>query len=408
MARSELRREVLRSFGAGHSEIAELMEYGRSTFTGASSCPWESLPLADDPAVDSWRRYADEAVECGAAATLRRSLIQLRFPIARGMSGTEAYQAATRRGVIDSLAPASGTAFVQPEGIEILVHPTAAGHVPVIVAAAREDFVSLIHALTRRNEPVPIPDSMGACILAGYNNWDRVSTLRGAWQREHPMATSRDWAVAFDGLKRERSLYQDCFIVLSCGPYSATPATDVGMPEDIWRSVSHLIRLEHECAHYFTRRVLGSMRNALIDELIADHVGLIAATGHYRAGWVERFLGVDREDGWRPGGRLEAYRGTPALSDGAFVVLCRLVRAAVSNLAALDECWPDAAYGVMGLARRIVTLSQLSVEELACDDAYTYVRQSWEVVHAGVDPASHFTARDHSNGNSLPAQRGCS
>ena len=43
------------------------------------------------------------------------------------------------------------------------------------MAGAREDFVFLVQSLTQRNEPEPVADSMGACIVAGYNNWDRVA-----------------------------------------------------------------------------------------------------------------------------------------------------------------------------------------------------------------------------------------
>jgi len=91
-----------------------------------------------------------------------------------------------------------------------------------------------------------------------------------------------------DGVLRDRSrkeLYQDRFIILSSGPYSGVAAAEMGVPEDEWRRISLTIRLEHECAHYLTRQILGSMRNSLLDELIADFAGIVAATDRYRADW---------------------------------------------------------------------------------------------------------------------------
>lgn len=60
-----------------------------------------------------------------------------------------------------------------------------------------------------------------------------------------------------------------------------------------WRRLSITIRLEHECTHYFTYRVLGSMRNNLLDELIADYQGIVSAIGKYRADWFLRFMGLE-------------------------------------------------------------------------------------------------------------------
>ena len=88
------------------------------------------------------------------------------------------------------------------------------------------------------------------------------------------------------------------------------PAADLGLAEAEWREMSLVIRREHECAHYFTRRLFGSMRNNLLDELIADYAGLVAATGRFRADWFLRFIGLEEFPRYRPGGRLDLYRGS--------------------------------------------------------------------------------------------------
>ena len=162
-----------------------------------------------------------------------------------------------------------------------------------------------------------------------------------------------------------KELYQDRFILLSTGPYSGVSGTDLGMSDASWNYLSLRIRLEHECAHYFTRRVFGSMSNSLLDELIADYVGLAAVTGSFRAEWFLRFMGVDRDGRMRPDGRLHIYRGTPPLSTDAFAVLQRLVRSAAYGLEALHPLANRSNAASDGLADAILTLARETVESMA-------------------------------------------
>jgi anti-sigma regulatory factor (Ser/Thr protein kinase) len=74
------------------------------------------------------------------------------------------------------------------------------------------------------------------------------------------------------------------------------------------------------------------MRNNSLDELMADFACLVAAFGEYRPELARRFLGVEQGGGYRTGGRLQNYRGTPPLSEAGFAVLVRLVDAAIDRL----------------------------------------------------------------------------
>jgi hypothetical protein len=299
----------------------------------------------------------------GAWAALRDVLVQLRFPVAEGISADPAYAAATRAG-----APApegGGVELEAPGALRLFLHPTAAGRIPVLLAGTMDDFRTLVRALTRKNEPAPLPASMGACMVAGYNNWERVARVRRAWEAgEIELDGAGDWSAAFRALRERRELYQDRFVVLGPGPYSGVPAGEMGMGEDEWRARSVQIRLEHECAHYFTRRVLGSMRNNLLDELIADYVGIASAAGGFRPTWFLRFMGLER-DGYRDGGRLQNYRGD--LSDAAFAVLQPLVRAAARAVETADAEHPGLCATAGGRARAIVALAGLTLEEMAAD-----------------------------------------
>src|SRR6202041_1236612 len=174
------------------------------------------------------------------------------------------------------------------------------GNMPVILAESRRDFELLVQAFTRRNEPVPVPRSMGACMVSGYNNWDRVAALR----KEHAASGAREpWADAFARIRADKTLYQDRFILLSSDPYSAVAAHVLGIAPSGWLSHSIAIRLEHECMHYCTLRLFGSMRNALFDELIADYFGIRAALGFFRSDWLLTFWGLESFPAYRAGGR---------------------------------------------------------------------------------------------------------
>jgi hypothetical protein len=271
------------------------------------------------------------------------------------------------------MAEATGLVMNAPDQLQLVLHPTLAGCIPLLITGDRADFVSLVQALTRRNEPEPIPDSMGAAMVAGYNNWDRVRRYRQAWEQKHqPGAWAGDWADEFKRLIPRKELYQDNFIILSDGPYSGVSAAEMGLTESEWRQASLTIRREHECAHFFTRRVFGSMRNNLLDELIADYMGLVAACGRFRADWFLRFMGLEAFPVYRQGGRLENYRGQPPLSDQAFPVLQALVKSAAENLERFDTQHNREASQTAAV---LIALTDLTLEEIASAAAETRLQQ---------------------------------
>jgi hypothetical protein len=355
------RRRFWSRLGATDGQATKLTAYAQSGFDASVFARQLDCPLPDEPFVHAWERYAADAGRIGAAASLRRPFMQLRFPIAVDMSANPTYLAAVRRGAWTDDPAEPGVVFTRPEALRVFIHRTAAGRVPVIVAGAREDFVSLVQALTCRNEPRPIPAAMGACIVAGYNNWDRVAAL----------------GSMFATLAGNKSLYQDRFIILSSGPYSGVAAADVGFGDQEWQRISLTIRLEHECAHYVTRHALGTMRNSILDELIADYVGIVSATGAYRAAWFLRFLGLESPSECRADGRIHTYRGTPPLSDGAFAILRVAIRRAARQLEAFDAGRRRPLDAIEG-ARTIVALARTGLEGLASTDARERLRTAIE------------------------------
>ncbi len=376
---SQAPADLWRSLGATEEETRELLEYAHSEFD-LSRAP-AAFPLPDEPFVTAWESYVEEAARVGVWACLRNRIVQLRFPIEPGISESPIYRAATRRGVWP--APESpGLELARPDELRLFLTDTPVGRVPVLLTSTREDFVALVRTLVHLNEPRPILDSVGATIIGGLNNWDRVATLRRAWEADDSTSGSpMEWAVRWCKIVSEPSLYQDRLIVLSAGPYSGASAADVGLDEDEWRQSSITLRLEHECTHYFTRRALGSMRNRIADELIADYMGIVAAAGRFRADWLLRFLGLERSPTFRPGGRLEEYRGALALDGKSFQLLCAATLRCARNLEAIDQLrppWTRSPASVADKAEMILALAAIGLEGLASEsavDLYRVARQ---------------------------------
>ncbi|XGV94307.1 MAG: hypothetical protein ACAF41_00555 (plasmid) [Leptolyngbya sp. BL-A-14] len=367
--RRALRAEILAAYGADVGQVEELLVYSDQAFTQQHLEQVLTLPLEPELHVETWQQYAAIAQELGAFEALKQRLVQLQFPIQAGISQTEAYRSATRKGISPTgLVEATGLVLQQPDQLEVVIHESLAGAIPVLMVSQRDDFVSLVQALALRNEPKPVPDSMGACIVSGFNNWDRIRQYRQQWEAANPSACSEsDWAVEFQRMAPQKALYQDRFIILSDGPYSAVSASDMGLTGAEWQRLSLTIRLEHECTHYFTYRVLGSMRNHLLDELIADYWGIVAATGCYCADWFLRFVGLEAFPHYRDGGRLQNYRGEPPLSEGAFQVLSALVQAAARNLERFDVQYRGERSQLRQDALVTIALTQLTLEELASE-----------------------------------------
>jgi hypothetical protein len=331
---------------------AELQAYLANPFDLGSLGRDTVFPLPDEPFVEIWERWAAEARERGAFAVLSEHLPQLRFPVREGISATEGYRAAVRRGVPPSEIPsATGLEIGRSDLVGLEIHESPAGRIPVILARGRDEFAALLRALSRKNEPVPVPDSQGALMISGYNNWERI---RERLRRGEEM----------QDIQPRKELYQDRFILLSDGPYSAVPAADLGLDDAEWRRISLEIRRDHECAHYFTRRLFGSMRNNVLDELIADYAGMAAATGTFRAAWFLRFLGLEDYPLYRSGGRLDLYRGDPPLSDDAFHRLHELIRSAAETLERFD----GRARTLSERALVLSGLASLRLDDLAAPD----------------------------------------
>jgi hypothetical protein len=371
MTPREFRMSVLASYGASATEMEELLAYTENIFDLSGLAEPIKFPLSPEAHIATWQKYVAEAENIGVFATLQQKLPQLCFPIKEGISETLPYKAATRKGLsVNDIPEATGLMLKEPQKLQLFVHQSLAGAIPVIIPDNRADFVSIVQALTKRNEPSYVPASMGACMVGGFNNWDRINKYRQEWQVNHSEYTEAGWNAEFQRLTKQKELYQDRFIILSQGDYSNVSAEDAGLTPAQWQRVSLTIRLEHECTHYFTKRLFGSMRNNLLDEFIADYRGIIAATGYYREDWFLRFMGLESFPNYRLGARLENYRDN--LSERSLEVLKSLVFYAAKNLKTFELRQTSS----INPAIMLTALCQLTLEELASGEFEAFICQA--------------------------------
>ena len=360
------RRRLLAELGAGLAAEASTLE-ALTDYLGQSYAELPeaelALPLAEEPQIPFWRSYAAEARDIGVARALALRFPQLGFPVERGISESAEYRRATRQGEADP-ARRVPVEIEREDLLSLHVEESIAGAIPVLIARHRNDFVRLVRALTARNEPEPVPDAMGACLVKGLVNWDRVGALRRRFEASlgspGRAATEEEWAAEMASrIRPQKELWQDRLILLSDGPYSAVPAAEVGLDPATWRERSLALRLAHECFHCLTLRRHGRIRSHLLDELLADYVGSLAAFGSYDAGRALRFLGLNVDAPSLPGGRWEIYRG--ALPEAAIPVLARLVEAAARALEGL----PVTPLPVEARARQLLGLAAQGLDGIA-------------------------------------------
>ena len=56
-----------------------------------------------------------------------------------------------------------------------------AGLVPVFIISDNQDFEKITQCLLHKNNPAPVPQSMGAFLANGLVNWNRLHALEKNW-----------------------------------------------------------------------------------------------------------------------------------------------------------------------------------------------------------------------------------
>ena len=154
--------------------------------------------------------------------------------------------------------PIENFPWQNPSEMSITLTQTLGGRLPVIETSSHKDFCSMEAVLNGRKTLSDLPPTVNAFTLQA----------------------------------RSVKIYHQRIILLNNAPYSNIDAVRIGLQANDWLALSRKIRLRHECAHYETLRLFGGMRNHVLDEIIADSMGQIAAFGNFRADIQRAFFGL--------------------------------------------------------------------------------------------------------------------
>ncbi len=319
----------LKEFINDKSVIDELLIYVENKFINNNNSF-----LFEDAYINTWEEYYRESEKIGVFETLKKYLIQLQFPIQKGISKTEEYINSSLRGKPKLCK--SDLMLNQPELIKLEIYKSnIIGKVPVIIVPNDDDFYIIVCALSNKNEPMDYPKSMGASFISGINNWDRINRLKDNWLKNNFIG---NWSQEFkENILPKPHLFKDKLIILSTKKYSGVESMSIGVSKNTWKSSSLIIRREHECAHSFTLKHYGCTSNNIHDEIIADYAGITKVLGQFNSEWFLQFIGLENYPNYRRGGRLENYLGQKGLSKEAFDLLKIIVKNAADNISKFDE-----------------------------------------------------------------------
>lgn len=223
---------------------------------------------------------------------------QLLLPVREGESRSEEYRNAVLRG---SPVPFEAAFTCSPED-RITETETPVGPVNIIYFAIREDFEHALRALAYKCEPVNIIPSVGASTISGLINWQKIRLQRAIYLA----SGGTDWSAEFKRFTADKGNYTDTVILLSGGYYSAIDPGEVGMTPEEWKACSYRIRMYHELTHFVCRKKYPGNIDNIRDEVMADAVGIVAATGKYDIQLAKMFLGIDGAS-VKTGGRITHY-----------------------------------------------------------------------------------------------------
>jgi hypothetical protein len=311
----------LKEFIKNESAINELLIYSKNKFINTTTTTTTNVSL-EDTYINTWKKYYKESKQVAAFDTLKKYIVQLQYPVKKGISKTDSYINSTLRGKHTK----SNLSLVlnQPELITLdIYHSSLSGKVPVVTIPNNDDFNTFISAISNKNEPQKLPKSMGALCINGINNWDRIQRLKVDWLKQNQ---KENWSLYFkEHILPKSYLFKDKLMVLSTKPYSGITHALLNVTKDTWKCLSLKIRREHECAHLFTLKHYGCMANNMHDEVIADYAGIVEASGNFNRTWFLYFIGLENYPKYRKGGRLENYLGTNKLSIEAFEGLKKII-----------------------------------------------------------------------------------
>ena len=211
---------------------------------------------------------------------------------------TEEYKNIVRRGILDDDIE---NPFQGDLSDKRMILKTPVGDKEVFHLANRSDFERFVQIVCWRSAK-PVPASMGAVTAFGVINWRRIQKHK----EEYLASGGTDWGEEFKKFTQKADNYKDNIVVVARGFYSGLNAVQAGFSDAEWEEISLKIRIYHELTHVISRTLFPDNKDVFRDEVLADCIGLISATGSYDHILAKKLLGIEGNS-YRHGARLENY-----------------------------------------------------------------------------------------------------
>ena len=242
--------------------------------------------------------------------TLADRYYQLYLVPEKGKSDSEEYQRIVKSGGVPDCFSSSGDrpdfppSFTGTSDDRLFTIQTPVGPIECIYLENRTDFERMIQLIAWKCEDKPVPETMGACTILGIINWRKIEAHKTQFLSSG--GNFLEWPDEFASFTKDKKNFKDKLVIISKGFYSAVSSETLALDESLWLKQSERLRLYHEITHVICRELFPENIDALWDELLADCIGLCAATGEYDVRLAERLLGID-SSGLYIGGRMKNY-----------------------------------------------------------------------------------------------------
>lgn len=235
---------------------------------------------------------------------------QLLLDICEGASASQQYRDVVLNGR-SCEAYSDRILYIQSEYDKLYNIETDAGKAEILYVENRSDFERILRVLAYRCEPVDIAETTGAMTIRGIINHHKIRQRKMQLMLTNP----ENFKEEFQKFLAEPEQYKDTLLVLSKGNYSAVAYGETKYDRQSWEQISFTIREYHELTHFISRKLYPKNKDTVRDEVLADCIGLLAATGEYSDSLARRFLGIGKAAPIT-GGRLMNYV-TPETLQGA-------------------------------------------------------------------------------------------
>ena len=236
---------------------------------------------------------------------------QLYLTPEKGMSGTVAYSDIVRYGKIpkelsEKISAEDLPGFKGNVNDRLFSEVTPAGRVDIVYLHERSDFERFLQIMAFAGEPAEVASRIESAEILGVTNWRRIEEHMNQYLEAGSEKIS--WRDELRRFTDDKKNFQDSIILIGSGGYCGLTASEAGIDEFVWDTVSVKIKIYSSCARFIMRRLFSDYKNIIWEEMLSDCIGLLSAFNRYDPALAKKFFGVSKK-GYDRRGKLINFCG---------------------------------------------------------------------------------------------------